>query len=101
MPNLFTKRKFGINDKGDFRVVSGILRLASKYIIESLRTKALEHLTVAWPSTLKGWDAREEVTGDRYVSSDTPRFYPNPVVSDLCNFVRHERHWRLPESVTG
>lgn len=80
-----TYRKFGNNDKADFRVVSGILRLASKYIIESLRTKALEHLSAAWPSTLKGWDAREELTGDRYVSTSEPRFYPNPVVGTLLS----------------
>ncbi|THH11326.1 hypothetical protein EW145_g721 [Phellinidium pouzarii] len=76
---LYDGPKFGDNDRDDFRVVSGILRLASKYMIDSLRCAALSHLSKAWPSTLKGWDAREEVLGDCYSFTEEPRFYPNPV----------------------
>lgn len=72
-------RKFGNNDKNDFRVVSGILRLASKYLIDSLRSKALEHLSAGWPSTLKGWDLREKVADESHL--DSSQYYPFPVVS--------------------
>ena len=74
-------RKFGNNDCTDFAIVSGILRLANKYLIDSLQARALEHLSIAWPSTLKAWDAREDLAGEYYVDSDGPRFYPSPVVS--------------------
>ena len=67
--------KFGDNSSEDFRIISGVLRLANKYVIDGLRSRALDHLSIAWPATLKGWDAREEA-----VSNADERFYPNPVV---------------------
>ncbi|KAF8518709.1 hypothetical protein BU17DRAFT_76104 [Hysterangium stoloniferum] len=48
------------NGLEDFENVSGVLRLAHKYMIDALRTKAIEHLQKAWPATLQGWDMREE-----------------------------------------
>lgn len=38
-----------------------MLRLAHKYLIDGLRAKALEHLHFAWPTTLQGWDVREDL----------------------------------------
>ncbi|KAL9713678.1 hypothetical protein Ac2012v2_003289 [Leucoagaricus gongylophorus] len=72
---------FGNNGREDFRMVSGILRLATKYLFESLRALALAHLGVAWPMTLKGWEARE----DRAQSYELdhphkPRLYPHPFI---------------------
>lgn len=69
---------FGNNDQNDFRVVSGILRLATKYIIDSLREKALAHLSIAWPLTLKAWDAREDFARSHGMSGG--QYYPHPVV---------------------
>jgi hypothetical protein len=69
-------RNFGNNDKDDFRIVSGILRLSTKYIIDSLRSKAIAHLSIAWPLTLKAWDAREDLAR----SCDTETLYPSPIV---------------------
>ncbi|EKM50333.1 uncharacterized protein PHACADRAFT_214031 [Phanerochaete carnosa HHB-10118-sp] len=72
---------FGNNDREDFRVVSGILRLATKYLIDTLRTRALDHLAIAWPTSLKGWDTREDIA--RVFESETgqPRGlrYPSPI----------------------
>lgn len=65
--------------------MSGILRLATKYLIDSLRTKALAHLSIAWPATLKGWDAREAKLFDMEES----RRYPHPFVCDLCAFAHN------------
>lgn len=79
---LYDGPTFGNNDREDYRVVSGILRLATKYLIDKLRTRALEHLFVAWPSTLKKWDAREEVARNFEVETGLPRQlrYPSPIV---------------------
>lgn len=52
---------FGNNDRQDFRMVSGILRLADKYVLDSLRKTAIAHLRVAWPLSLADWDAREDL----------------------------------------
>ncbi|KAK1221097.1 hypothetical protein PQX77_016144 [Marasmius sp. AFHP31] len=78
---LYDGPNFGNNGREDFRVVSGILRLSTKYIIEPLREKALAHLSVAWPSTLKGWDAREDVGRAFEMETGTfgGHFYPSPI----------------------
>ena len=83
---LYDGPTFGNNDREDYRVVSGILRLATKYLIDKLRRRALEHLSVAWPSTLKGWDVREEVARNFEVETSLPRQlrYPSPIVCPLC-----------------
>jgi hypothetical protein len=75
---------FGNNDQDDFRIISGILRLSTKYVIDSLRTKAVAHLSIAWPLTLKAWDAREDLARIHETDTDwsTPR-YPSPIVSSL------------------
>ncbi|EPQ56778.1 hypothetical protein GLOTRDRAFT_75636 [Gloeophyllum trabeum ATCC 11539] len=73
--------EFKDNDQQDFQVVSGILRLSSKYLIDALREKALAHLSKAWPTTLEGWDAREDRA--RSYESDagppTTYLYPSPI----------------------
>lgn len=78
---LYDGPTFGHNDRQDYNVTSGILRLATKYIIDSLRLKALNHLSTAWPSTLKGWDAREEKARSYEQRSGKSRghFYPSPI----------------------
>ncbi|CAA7265121.1 unnamed protein product [Cyclocybe aegerita] len=58
---LYDGPSFGNNDEDDFRVVSGILRLSTKYLVDSLRAKAIAHLSIAWPADLKAWDAREDL----------------------------------------
>ena len=78
------QRGFGSNDQDDFQKVSGILRLSTKYLCDSLRAKALAHLSIAWPSDLRSWDAREDAA--RYeVDSENPtnsgHIYPTPIVS--------------------
>jgi hypothetical protein len=76
-------RNFGNNDQDDFRVVSGILRLATKYLIDSLRAKALAHLYIAWPLDLKAWEAREDLLRSYEVNGFShDHRYPHPFVSD-------------------
>ena len=73
---------FRNNDRDDFRVQAGVLRLATKYDIERLRRKCVEHLRVAWPAQLKAWDAREEVARAFETETGTRRRlrYPSPIV---------------------
>jgi len=85
---MYDGPSFGDNGRNDFHVVAGILRLSSKYVIDKLHRKALAHLSIAWPSTLKGWDARE----DRARSSESEEgvvrghLYPSPI--DVINLAR-------------
>ena len=83
-------RNFGNNDRDDFQIVSGILRLATKYLIDSLRAKALAHLHIAWPLDLKAWDAREDVLRSYEVDGfSCGHRYPHPFVSVLVPFLRY------------
>ncbi|TFK29744.1 hypothetical protein FA15DRAFT_677663 [Coprinopsis marcescibilis] len=80
--------KFGNNDYNDFRIVAGILRLATKYIIDELREMALAHLSIAWPSTLKAWDLREDLARSYEIDSAMPgaHLYPHPF--EIINLAR-------------
>ncbi|KAF9005941.1 hypothetical protein BDQ17DRAFT_1423665 [Cyathus striatus] len=75
---LYDGPNFRNNDQDDFRVVSGILRLATKYIVDSLRSKALAHLNIVWPSKLKAWDAREDLARAYELETGGSRLYPHP-----------------------
>ena len=85
---LYDGPTFGDNNRDDFRVVSGILRLATKYDVEKLRARALAHLMVAWPTSLKAWDQREDVARNYEVETGIPRGmrYPSPVVRIAVRF---------------
>ncbi|KAI9573789.1 hypothetical protein HD554DRAFT_555906 [Boletus coccyginus] len=70
---------FGNNDPADFQVVSGVLRLATKYVVDSLRERALNHLSAAWPATLKGWDVREDISRSFELQGGSESIYPSPI----------------------
>ena len=80
--SIYMNRALGNNDKEDFRTISGILRLSTKYLIDSLRSKALKHLSIAWPTTLQGWDAREDLARAYEFETGNLRghMYPSPIV---------------------
>ncbi|KAH7925769.1 hypothetical protein BV22DRAFT_1033574 [Leucogyrophana mollusca] len=64
----------------DFPAIAGVLRLSTKYFIDHLRQLCIARLEVDWPSTLLGWDRREqEATYElgRYVPRDS---YPHPIL---------------------
>ncbi|KZT64585.1 hypothetical protein DAEQUDRAFT_732434 [Daedalea quercina L-15889] len=85
---LYDGPNFGDNGREDFRAVSGILRLANKYDIEKLQRQALEHLRTAWPMTLRGWDAREDLARMFELESGLQQGfrYPSPVA--IINLAR-------------
>ncbi|KAH9019982.1 hypothetical protein EDB85DRAFT_2153370 [Lactarius pseudohatsudake] len=85
---LYDGPTFGDNDPDDFAIVSGILRLSTKYAMDSLRSKAIVHLNIAWPTSLKGWDLREDKAHacDLASSTEHASLYPSPI--DIINLAR-------------
>lgn len=85
---LYDGPTFGGNDPDDFAIVSGILRLSTKYAMDSLRSKAIAHLNIAWPTSLKGWDLREDKVHAYDLTSPTEHtgLYPEPI--DIINLAR-------------
>lgn len=64
-PNAERVRRYFANSlANNFLVVSAVLRLSTKYLIDHLRHRCLFHLRADWPSTLEEWDAREKLTVD-------------------------------------
>ncbi|KAG6860522.1 hypothetical protein C0995_010197 [Termitomyces sp. Mi166 len=60
--------------------VAGVLRLSSKYFVEHLRERCLNRLDIDWPSTLAGWDRREQAATDslgRYMPRES---CPHPIL---------------------
>lgn len=51
-------------DGNNFTVVSGLLRLFTKYRVLRLRKEILCGLSASWPSTLSQWEARESKATD-------------------------------------
>jgi hypothetical protein len=41
-------------------IVAGVLRLATKYDVQYLRRRALQHLAVTFPTTLEAWHQRDK-----------------------------------------
>jgi hypothetical protein len=87
---LYDGPTFGNNDRDDYRIVSGILRLATKYLIDKLRNRALSHLMVAWPTALKAWDTREEIARNFEFDTGISRGmrYPSPIVCASNSLLR-------------
>jgi hypothetical protein len=48
-----------IYDGTTFPIVSGLLRLSTKYHVDRLREEVLRGLSNSWPTTLSQWEARE------------------------------------------
>jgi len=78
---------FGDNNEEDFRKVAGILRLATKYIIDELRDMTLDHLSIAWPSDLKQWDHREDLVRAFEIAAE-PGAHMHPHPFDVINLAR-------------
>ena len=82
---LFSRLAFSVSryfktpSAGDFCAVSAVLRMSSKYLIDHLRERCLARLEADWPTTLLGWDRREQkaTVDTRY----NPReHFPHPVL---------------------
>ncbi|KAH9935080.1 hypothetical protein B0H21DRAFT_76663 [Amylocystis lapponica] len=64
----------------DFPAIAAVLRLSTKYLIDTLRERCLLRLESDWPSTLASWDGREKQATDA-LGRYTPReVYPHPIL---------------------
>ncbi|EKM75199.1 hypothetical protein AGABI1DRAFT_80170 [Agaricus bisporus var. burnettii JB137-S8] len=64
----------------DFPAIAAVLRLSTKYMVETLRVRCLHRLHLDWPTTLLGWDQREAAATDdsgRYLPRET---CPHPIL---------------------
>ncbi|KAF7320664.1 BTB domain-containing protein [Mycena chlorophos] len=57
---LYDGLYFHAPQASDFPVLAGVLRLSTKYLVDHLRLRCIARLESEWPSTLAGWDAREQ-----------------------------------------
>ena len=71
----------------DFPAISAILRLATKYGVDPLRTSILQKLEEYWPVTLGRWDQRERKATDSAGLYRPRSFYPHP----MCVISLNER----------
>ncbi|KAJ4473103.1 hypothetical protein J3R30DRAFT_3296710 [Lentinula aciculospora] len=68
-----------------FARLAAVSRLSTKYIVPHLLQQCLERLKLDWPSTLGGWDAREDEALSPKGSYSPRQFTPHPVlVIDLA-----------------
>ncbi|KAJ6566855.1 hypothetical protein B0H19DRAFT_940218 [Mycena capillaripes] len=69
----------------DFPAVAAVLRLSTKYLVEHLRQRCMTRLELDWPSTLAGWDQREQVATDSFGHYAPRASCPHPIlVIDLA-----------------
>ncbi|KAF9443833.1 hypothetical protein P691DRAFT_382286 [Macrolepiota fuliginosa MF-IS2] len=67
-------------DPADFEIVSGILRLATKYQATKTREDALRGLTPSWPKTLTQWEIREAAATNSNGLYKPRLSYPHPIM---------------------
>ncbi|KAJ7625883.1 hypothetical protein FB45DRAFT_991463 [Roridomyces roridus] len=69
----------------DFPAVAAVLRLSTKYLVEHLRQRCMSRLSVDWPSTLAGWEHREQAATDSLGHYAPRASCPHPIlVIDLA-----------------
>ncbi|KAJ7113297.1 hypothetical protein C8R43DRAFT_1091420 [Mycena crocata] len=69
----------------DFPAVAAVLRLSTKYLVEHLRQRCMTRLDLDWPTTLAGWDTREQNATDTSGHYAPRACCPHPIlVIDLA-----------------
>lgn len=80
-----TRRYFKSPGANDFPAVAAVLRLSAKYLVEHLHQRCMNRLDVDWPSTLTGWDQREQAATDALGHYAPRASCPHPIlVIDLA-----------------
>ncbi|KAJ7431467.1 hypothetical protein B0H11DRAFT_851718 [Mycena galericulata] len=64
----------------DFPAVAAVLRLSTKYLVEHLRQRCMTRLDLDWPSTLAGWDHREQAATDALGHYAPRASCPHPIL---------------------
>ncbi|KAH8826449.1 hypothetical protein DL96DRAFT_1608011 [Flagelloscypha sp. PMI_526] len=62
-----------------FPALSSTLRLSSKYLVPHLQALCINRLVLDWPTTLSGWDQRENNSLDPNGKYNPREFTPHPV----------------------
>ena len=71
--------------------ISGVLRLAKKYMVDTLWNKAVQILERDWPNTLDAWlEADEASKSFQKKAYETIDFYDEHASFDICE------HWPDP-----
>ncbi|KAF5372696.1 hypothetical protein D9615_009857 [Tricholomella constricta] len=78
--DFFLPRKLG--HVTPIAIVAGILRLSDKYDVPSLRKRAIEHLSVIYPTTLRAWDRASQLE--------------SPHISDHLDAIKSARDFNIP-----
>ncbi|KAF7354445.1 hypothetical protein MVEN_01133500 [Mycena venus] len=82
---LYDGLYFRAADSKDFSAIAAVLRLSTKYCAEHLRQCCMAHLELDWPSSLVGWDRREQATTDALGRYAPRASRPHPIlVIDLA-----------------
>ncbi|KAL4244116.1 hypothetical protein ABKN59_009447 [Abortiporus biennis] len=76
----------------DFSAIAAVLRLSSKYLIDHLRQRCLKRLDLDWPSSLSGWDLREQLAAEASGRYNPRECYPHPIL-----LVKLARELSLPQ----
>ncbi|KAI5119753.1 hypothetical protein M0805_004085 [Coniferiporia weirii] len=70
----------------DFKYVSAVLRLSTKYFVEHLRERCVNRLMIDWPCTLASWDSREIEATDAFGRYSPRARFAHPI--HVINFAR-------------
>ncbi|THH05486.1 hypothetical protein EW145_g4762 [Phellinidium pouzarii] len=70
----------------DFRNITAVLRLSTKYFIEHLRERCVNRLMIDWPCTLNCWDSREIEATDPFGRYSPRARFAHPIL--VINFAR-------------
>jgi hypothetical protein len=63
----------------NFPVISGVLRLSIKYLVEYLRLECLKLLQHDWPTNLAAWDLREKEAMGSNGAYESSKARPHPI----------------------
>ncbi|KAG6828380.1 hypothetical protein H0H92_008180 [Tricholoma furcatifolium] len=77
---LYDGLYFSTPPANDFLPIAGVLRLADKYFVDHLRERCLKRLDADWPSTLAGWDRREQAATDSLGRYHPREMCPHPIL---------------------
>ncbi|OBZ68175.1 Meiotic recombination protein SPO11 [Grifola frondosa] len=75
-----------------FAVVSALLRLSTKYGVDTLRKEALHGLALSWPSTLLLWELRE-----KNATNSDGLYAPRPALPHPILVIKLAREANAPE----
>lgn len=75
-----------VYDGTTFSVVSGLLRLSTKYRVDRLREEVLRGLSTSWPTILSQWDAREARATDATGVYAPRHALPHPMYGSMRCF---------------